>query len=154
LVVLAAAMFAFTFNTIPFRWELGFVAGSWALIIGVMAASNLSARTAPQRLHDALLRAAPETYFGAAGVFADGAYAQWATASAYLVEATMDIATPSRLMFLFECIEPGVSSATQVRRAVLIPPNADADIAFLQQQLSLVCPSARVALRAPVADAS
>jgi hypothetical protein len=97
-----------------------------------------------------MAKAPPETYFGAAGVFADGTYTEWQTDANYLLSATLDDGPPRSLTLLFAKITTGSAALQQVRLSVPIPTEADGDLARLQSALSSVCPTAQIALAEPL----
>lgn len=143
LVAVAAGVFAFDPGTWPLKAV--YVAACWGTIAGVIALANRDGETAPRRVRRRLMNAAPEAYFGAGGVFAGGVYTQWQTFGDYLLEGAVDERRPRSLVFRFEHIVPGASgTSTEVRRSVLIPADADGDIARLKTALSAECPSARI----------
>ena len=96
---------------------------------------------------------APESYFGASGVFSDGLYTEWLTVGNYLLEATIDERSPRSVALRFEVIQAN-ALPLHVTRYVLMPPQPDADLARLQQLLSARCPSANVALTTSAPEAT
>jgi len=106
-------------------------------------------RRTPDKLRAKLLASAPEVYFGHDGIFCDGAYTTWLSLNVYLMSASIDERPPRSLLFDFEKVIPGAYSGNSIvafHQSVLIPPNAEADIARLQRELVARCPKARIAL--------
>jgi hypothetical protein len=106
-------------------------------------------RHTPDKLRAKLLASAPEAYFGHDGIFCDSAYTTWLSLNVYLTSASIDERPPRSLLFSFEKVIPGAYSGNSIvafHQSVLIPPNAEADIARLQRELVARCPKARIAL--------
>jgi len=145
--VIATVGGVYVFNPGQWLWDtgyLGFLIVLMAVIVGVL---NRYEKTAPLRFHRLLMRAVPEAYFGAAGVFADGIYTEWQTVGNYLLAAGSDERPPRSLVFRFEKTIPGAySGPIEVEHSVLVPDGAESDVARLQTALSAACPSARVTL--------
>jgi hypothetical protein len=145
LVAIALAVFVLD-RSLPWLWNTAVVVFSGLVMISFIITSEHFGKTAPYRLRRLLSSAAPEAFFGDAGLYSDGVYFEWRTMSAYLVEASLDERSPRSLSFLFNRYVGGTSNATtEVRQNVLIPPGVDGDIAELQTKIRTVCPSARVA---------
>lgn len=122
-------------------------------VCGAIAAlatwSARDAGRAPARLRAKLLASAPEAYFGHDGLFCDSAYITWLSLDVYLTSASVDERPPRSLLFNFEKVIPSPYSGNSivvVHQSVLIPPNAEADIARLQRELATRCPKARITL--------
>jgi hypothetical protein len=122
-------------------------------VCGALAAlanwSATSAKRMPDKIRAKLLASAPEVYFGHDGIFCDSAYTTWLSVNVYLMSASIDERPPRSLLFNFEKVIPGAysgNSIVTVHQSVLIPPNAEADIARLQRELVARCPKARIAL--------
>jgi len=139
----------YLFDPGSLAWKSAYLGGLFVLGFVMVELSNRYAKGGARRLRASLMRATPETYFGAAGVFADGAFTQWITISEYLLEASIDERAPRSLTLRFEMIPPGPTAPYPVCVNVLIPPASDADLARLQELLSGACPSAQVALTPP-----
>jgi hypothetical protein len=119
------------------------------LLFAFVELSVRSSRRAPEKLHAALLKAAPEVYFGHDGVFCDGVYTNWLTMNVYLTSASIDQREPRSLLFRFEKVVPaayGGNPILAIQQSVLIPPGAQSDIARLQQELAARCPKAKIVL--------
>jgi hypothetical protein len=137
-----------------------FTPGSWlfkgtylALVfLAIFAIAVLSGRGGSHqadKLKAHLLQAEPEVYFAHDGLFADGTFTPWLNVSVYLLSATVDPRDPRTLLFNFEKVVPNPYGPTQnvaIHQAVLIPPNAEADLTRLQQELTARCPAAQIAL--------
>jgi hypothetical protein len=126
-------------------WKFGYLAALLVLFVVIIEGANWGAKNAPRRLHAFLMGAAPESYFGASGVFADGVFTEWLTVSNYLLEATIDERSPRSVALRFEVIQAN-ALPLHVTHYVLMPPQPDADLARLQKLLSARCPSSNVAL--------
>ena len=152
LILPAAAVVAGValFDPGPWWWKASYPAGLFVLAVVIVELSARYERNAPRRLHALLMRAPPETYFGTAGVFADGAFTWWQTASNFLLDAHVEEGSPRSVALRFEEIRVGTSPVRTTLR-VLVPPAADDDLARLQGLLSAACPSAHVALSVPAA---
>jgi hypothetical protein len=123
-----------------------FVCG--AITALVLWSAHSTGRTT-EKLRAKLLASAPEAYFGHDGIFCDSAYTTWLGISVYLTSAAIDERPPRSLLFNFEKIVPGgyyANSIITIQQSVLIPPNAEADIARLQRELVARCPKAHIAL--------
>jgi hypothetical protein len=140
----------YLFDPGSWLWKSAYLGGLFALGFIMVELSNQYAKGGARRLHTSLMRATPETYFGASGVFADGVFTQWMTISKYLTEASIDERPPQSLTLRFEEIPPGPNPPFPVYVNVLIPPGSDGDLARLQERLSATCPSAGIALRPPL----
>lgn len=95
-----------------------------------------------------LLASPPETYFGNAGLFAEGDLTAWLSDEIYLLSADIEKTTPRCLSLFFERVNagsPGMEISHE-RKFIMIPAGADADLATLQRELSASCPKARVSL--------
>jgi hypothetical protein len=146
----AIVVFALNSFTVPWQWNAGAVTFAGLVMFGCIEWSRHYGRTAPYRLRRVLSSAAPEAFFGDAGMFADGVFVEWQTIGSYLIDAALDERVPRGLAFLFEKYTVGSSGGTiEERRNVLLPPGAEADVALLQMKLSALCPKAEVALVAP-----
>jgi len=89
-VIVAAGIMVLEAWVMPLIWRLSYVAVTAILmIVGIEITARIEA-TAPERLRRFLLHAPAETYVGDAGIFCDGAYVQWQTASSWLSSATID----------------------------------------------------------------
>jgi hypothetical protein len=148
----------------PFAIIIGgvvfFCPGSWIfktiyLVVvcsAILIIATLSGRGgAPHadKFHAKLLAAPPEVYFGRDGIFCDGVFSPWLNVSTYLVSAAIDQRQPRSLLLSFERSVPNPYGPTQIipiHQAVLIPANAAADIARLQQELTARCPKAQIVL--------
>jgi hypothetical protein len=148
----------------PFAIIIGgvafFVPGGWLFKVlyltpvcgAILAIAVLSGRGGAShaaKLHAKLMQASPEAWFGRDGIFCDGVFTQWLNVSVYLVSATIDERQPRSLMLNFERSVPNPYGPTQIipiHQAVLIPANAEADLARLQQELTARCPKAQVAV--------
>jgi hypothetical protein len=145
--VVAIAVFALNSFSVPWQWNAGTVAVAGLVMFGCIEWSVHYGSTAPYRLRRLLSSAAPEAFFGDAGMFADGVFVEWLSLGTYLIEADLDERVPRCLAFLFEKYTVGTSGGTiQERHNVLLPPEADADVALLQTKLSALCPKANVVL--------
>jgi hypothetical protein len=131
-------------------WDTEYAAFIWALMFGLLFFAVRSSKTAGRRLRLLMAKAPPDTYFGAAGVFADGTYTEWQTDANYLLSATLDDGPPRSLTLSFAKMAAGSAALQQVRLSVLIPTGADGDVARLQGALSSACPTAQIALAAPL----
>jgi hypothetical protein len=122
------------------------------ICIAILAIAVLAGRGGAShagKLHAKLMQAAPEAWFGRDGVFCDGVFTQWLSVSVYLVSAAIDQRQPHSLDLRFEKSVPNPYGPTQIvpiHQAVLIPANAEADLARLQQELTARCPKAQIAL--------
>jgi len=149
LPVVAVVGGVYLFDPGSIAWRTGYLCMLFVIMAATVALSNRYGKTAPARLRRLIASAAPETYFGASGIFTEGVYTQWLTVSNYLVEATVDEREPRSLDLFFEQIVSGsYAGPIPVHRHVLIPPGpaSDIDITRLQGLISAACPSARVAL--------
>jgi hypothetical protein len=127
-------------------WDTGYTVFVWVLFAALIALANRNGATLARRVRRVLSNAAPESYFGAAGVFSDGVYTQWQTVGNYLLEATMDERPPRSISLVFEKIGVGAAASASVRQSVPVPADADGDITRLQAALSARCPTAQIAL--------
>jgi len=121
------------------------------LVCGAIAALVYWSVSAARRMPDnhKLSASAPEVYFGHDGIFCDGTYTTWLSVNVYLTSATIDERPPRSVLLSFEKVIPGAYSGNTIvaiTQSVLIPPNAEADIARLQRELAARCPKARIAL--------
>jgi hypothetical protein len=154
--VLAAVVFALNARTVPWQWNTGVVAAAGLAMFCVIAVSQRLAKTAPYRLRRLLTSAAPEAYFGDAGVYADGTFIEWQTVGCSLIDASLDERSPRSLSFFFQkhaittadpiaYVTGSGTSMIDVHKNVLIPPDADAAIAVLQTKVAAACPNAHIA---------
>ena len=143
--LVAVAVGVFVFDPGDWLWKAAYVIGISGLIIGLVVLASSDAKNVPGRVRRRLMNAPPEAYFGAGGVFADGVYTQWLTAGNYLLSAGIDERAPRSLTFVFEVLAAG-QAPSEVRQGVLIPPDAEADIATLATALAAACPTARISL--------
>jgi hypothetical protein len=127
-------------------WDTGYTVFVWVLFIALIALANRNGAALARRVRRLLSNAAPESYFGAAGVFSDGVYTQWQTVGNYLLEATMDERQPRSISLVFEKIGVGAAASAPVRQSVPVPADANGDITRLQAALSARCPTAQIAL--------
>jgi len=122
------------------------------ICIAILAIAVLAGRggaSHAEKLHAKLMEANPEAWFGRDGVFCDGVFTQWLSVSVYLVSAAIDQRQPRSLDLRFEKSVPNPYGPTQIvpiHQAVLIPANADGDLARLHQELTARCPKAQIAL--------
>jgi hypothetical protein len=126
-----------------------YVVGVCGAIAALVDWSARAARHTPDKLRAKLLASAPEAYFGHDGLFCDSAYTTWLGVDVYLMSASIDERPPRSLLFNFEKVIPGAyagNSIVTIHQSVLIPPNAEADIARLQRELVARCPKAQIAL--------
>jgi hypothetical protein len=148
----------------PFAIIIGGVAffcpGGWlfktlylaVICIAIFAIAVLAGRggaSHAEKLHAKLMEANPEAWFGRDGVFCDGVFTQWLSVSVYLVSAAIDQRQPRSLDLRFEKSVPNPYGPTQIvpiHQAVLIPANAEGDLARLHQELTARCPKAQIAL--------
>jgi hypothetical protein len=157
LPVVAVVGGIYLFDPGSIAWKTAYLCVLFLIMAATVTLSNRYGKTAPARLRRLIASAAPESYFGASGIYTEGVFTQWLTVSNYLVEATVDEREPRSLDLFFEQIVPGsYAGPIPIHRHVLIPPGpaCDIDITRLQGLLSAACPSARVALAsepAPVA---
>jgi hypothetical protein len=113
-----------------------------------VAAGARNAKGEPEKLRAALLKAAPEAYFGRDGLYCNGAYTTW-LADVYLTSASVDQNPPRSLIFLFEKFIPspyGGSPTMTINQVVPIPTGGENGIARLQKELTARCTKARVVL--------
>ena len=146
LAIVAVVLFVVDAAIVPVLWNVSYVVFVGILIAATIEIVNRFGVTAPERLRRVLLKASPETYAGAAGIFCDGVYVQWVTPSYYLVSATVDERAPRCINLEFAQIVPGASLPRRFTQSVLIPPDADDDMRTLQTRLAALFPSATVAL--------
>jgi hypothetical protein len=95
--------------------------------------------------------AGAEAYFGHDGLYCNGVYTTWLSLSVYLTSAEIEDGPPRALLFTFEKVSTGPYAANQitpVQQRVLIPADAEADVARLQRELRVRCPKARISLGA------
>jgi len=114
-----------------------------------VAVSSLFDHRAPDRIHADLVKSAAEAYFGADGLFCEGAYTLWLGLNVYLMSACIDERPPRSLLFKFEKIvlNPyGPNQVVSLERHVLVPEGGESDLARLQRELKIRCPKARIAL--------
>ena len=133
----------------PLRTLFAFSFGGGIYGFLVWKARNDSA--APAKVRAAILRSAPEVYFGHDGLFCDGTFTTWLSMSIYLQSGTLDPTAPRNLLFRFEKYVGSNpysanlnSGSVAVERRVLIPTGAESDIARLQTELTARCPKARI----------
>jgi hypothetical protein len=144
-LVIVTIPFAVNFNPADWKWLTALTILSWLVLIAVVFGVDAYARTAPARMRRLLSLGAPDTYLGAAGVYADGVYTEWAGMGNFLLAATVDEREPRSLTFVFERSASG-GGTTQVRQSVLVPSDADADLRKLQAALSAAVPRATISL--------
>lgn len=154
--VLAAVVFALDARTVPLQWNMAVVVAAGSVMFFIIVISQRIAKTAPYRLRRLLTSAAPEAYLGDAGVYADGVFREWHTIKSYLVDASLDDRPPRSLSFFFKkhavttgdpiaYITASGTPTIDIHQNVLIPPDADAEIAVLQTKVAAACPSAHIA---------
>jgi hypothetical protein len=144
-----AVLYAVNFTATDWRELAAFTAGSWLLIVGLIAGADRYGRSAPYRLRRLLATSPPETYAGAAGLYADGVFTEWETPGNYLLRATVDEREPRSLAFVFARYVSG-GATSEVRHSALIPDGAEGDVAKLQTALAEAFPKARIALASPL----
>jgi len=144
-LVAVTVPFAVNFNAADWHGLAAMTAGVWLLVIAMIAIADRYGRTAPYRLRRLLAKSPPETYAGAAGLFADGVFTEWQNVGNYLLSATVDESSPRSLAFVFARSVSG-GATVEVRRNALVPDGADGDIAKLQTALTAAFPKARIAL--------
>jgi hypothetical protein len=132
-------------NPADWKWLTALTAFSWLTIVGLVAGVDMYAKTAPYRMRRLLANTAPDTYFGAGGIYSDGVYTEWKTIGNYLLSGTVDEREPRSLTFVFVRSVSG-GGTIEVRQSVLMPTGAEADLARLQTAISAMCPTATVAL--------
>jgi hypothetical protein len=148
----------------PFAIIIGGVAifspGSWmfksvylgVVCVAILALAVLSGRGgahSADKLRTHLQQASPEAYFGHDGTFCDGVFTPWLSVNIYLLSAEIDQRQPRSLNLHFERSVPnpyGTNQVIPIHQSVLIPANADSDIARLQRELTARCPKANIAL--------
>jgi hypothetical protein len=148
-LIVAVALLALNFASVPLGWSASFFASIGVLMVVMIELVARFEARAPERLRRLLLKAPPETYAGAAGIFCDGVYVEWMTPSNYLISATIDERSPRCINLEFERIVVGAASPQPFTQSVLLPPNAGDDLRTLQAHLAVRCPSARVELAIP-----
>jgi hypothetical protein len=119
------------------------------LLFALAEASTRDFKRAPEKLRATLLEAVPEAYFGRDGVFCDGVYTTWLSLNVYLTSASIDERQPRSLVFHFDKIVPNPYAGNPIipiQQSVLIPQDAESDIARLRQELTARCPKARILL--------
>jgi hypothetical protein len=130
-------------------WKTIYIVSVCGFIAVIMFFSGRGGAPHAEKLRAKLLKADPEVYFGRDGIFCDGHFAPWLNISTYLVSAAIDERAPRSALFNFERSVPNPYGPTQVvhiHQAVLIPDGKQTDLARLQQELTVRCPTARVAL--------
>jgi hypothetical protein len=145
--IIAGGVFIFT----PGSWlaKTLYVLGCCGAVLALVVWSARDTQRAPEKLRTALLKVAPEVYFGHDGLFCNGVYTTWLGLSTYLISAAIDARPPRSLIFHFEKYVPnpyGGSPGIPIDQSVLIPPGAESDIVRLQQQLTTRCSKARIVL--------
>jgi heme/copper-type cytochrome/quinol oxidase subunit 4 len=114
------------------------------VLFGLALLSTRSQKSTGTRVGAKLKAAAPEVYFGSEGLFADGDFLPWISAGVYLISAGTGKGEPAHLSFQFMKIEANTSSV--VNQGVLLPANAGEDVARLQRELTVKCPTAVIDL--------
>lgn len=130
-------------------WKTIYVVGVCTAILTIAVIGGRGGAPHADKLHATLLAAPPEAYFGRDGLFADGVFNPWLNVSTYLVSAAVDERQPRSLLFNFERIVPnpyGPNQTVPIHQAVLIPAGSDADLARLQRELTVRCPTAQITL--------
>jgi hypothetical protein len=122
-----------------------YVTGISGLLIGIAALSMHSEKNNGARTARKLSAVAPEVYFGSEGLFVDGDFWPWVSVGIYLLSAAPGQGEPAHLDFQFIKIAGG-SNSVVVNQGVLLPAGAEADLAKLQQELTVACPKASVYL--------
>jgi hypothetical protein len=146
LVIVAAVVCALDSAAVPLIWNVSMIACANIFIAATLYAANRFEAGAPIRLRRLLLKAPAQTYAGAAGIFCDGVYVPWVTASSYLLSATIDEREPRCIDLPFAQVTADSFATRTFTQSVLIPPNAEDDLRTLQTQLAAWCPSARITL--------
>lgn len=145
--IVAAGVFIFAPGSWLFRTlYVLFICG---LLFALAEPSTRDFKRAPERLRATCLEAAPEVYFGHDGVFCDGVYTTWLSINVYLTSASIDEREPRSLVFRFDKIVPNPYAGNPIipiQQSVLLPPDAESDIASLRQELTARCPKARIQL--------
>jgi hypothetical protein len=146
LVFVAVASLIFGHNTMPLIWNVSLIAFDGIFIAAAIEMFSRFEASAPTRLRRLLLKAPPETYAGAAGIFCDGVFVAWLSASSYLISATIDGREPRCIDLEFVKVAADSRSTRTFTQSVLIPPNTENDILTLQTRLAAHCPNATIAL--------
>jgi hypothetical protein len=135
----------------PGSWKFKaiYLAAVCGVILAITALSGRGGAHSAEKLSTHLLQASPEAYFGHDGVFCDGVFTPWLSVNIYLLSAEIDQRQPRSLLLQFERSVPNPYGANQVipiHQSVLIPANADGDLARLQRELTARCPKANISL--------
>jgi hypothetical protein len=120
-----------------------------AAVAAMLEVAAWEARRAPEKLRAKLSKLTPEAYFGHDGLYCNGAFVTWIDMSVYLTSASIDTRQPRSLLFCFDKIMFNPYGGTQtirINQSVLVPADADRDIARLQNELTQRCPTAQIAL--------
>jgi len=144
-LVAAAIPFWMNVNRDNWKWLTALTAFEWLMIVGLVIGIEIWGKTAPFRMRRLLAHAAPVTYLGAGGIYADGVFNEWKNFGKYLISATVDEREPRSLTFVFAQAVSG-GGTIEIRQSVLCPAGADADLARLQTALAATVPTATIAL--------
>lgn len=122
-----------------------------AFIYGLIVLSDRASANAPVRLRRRLAAAAPETWLGPDGLFANGEYRPWVSSGIFLLEASYNTTQPRCLYFRFEKIQPGntAPASTYIHQYIFVPSSLDqalldTQLTTLQRELNVVAKTARV----------
>jgi hypothetical protein len=122
---------------------------SCVAVAALLELAAWEARRAPEKLRAKLGNLEPEAYFGHDGLYCNGIFVTWMDMSVYLTSASIDTRQPRSLLFCFDKIvfNPyGPTQTIRINQSVLVPADADRDIARLQKELTQRCPAAQIAL--------
>jgi hypothetical protein len=136
----------FAFHNLTVR--LSILAGAFVVVATGTVLIFVSQGRAPASYRKKLLAAEPEAFFAPDGLFVDGEYSAWVSSEIYLLAASIEQTTPPCVSMQFERVRPGNAGIEiiQVKKMVMIPAGADADLAKLQKNLSATCRKAKVSL--------
>jgi hypothetical protein len=127
-----------------FRERVTLVAIATSFILVMMVLVAVVGHGAAERHYRRLLAAPPEAYFGAEGVFCNGAFTPWKLSGAYLIRANALHDPPARVELVFEQFSG--STSMEVTKRVPIPEGRESDLPLLQEKLSATSRTARVRL--------
>jgi hypothetical protein len=130
-----------------FLYRVLAILGVCGLIAGLSRFTTPESDLQAKRIRKNLPKCAPEAYLGHSGMYCEGILTAWVSATVSLRSASIDEREPRSLHCVFEEDTPSAYSGTrryQVHRSVLIPANADEDLARLKSELARRCPKAQI----------
>ena len=136
----------FAFHNLTVR--LSILAGAFVVVAAGTVLAFVSQGSAPANYRKKLLAAEPEAFFAPDGLFVDGEYSAWVSSEIYLLAASIEQTSPPCVSMQFERVRPGNAGIEilQVKKMVMIPAGAGADLAKLQKNLTATCRKAKISL--------